>query len=140
VGEFGRNLNLLSAPGGLKWSEEEKIIMPTNSNLNASVTREKLVEDFKVLSKDVQDLLKATASVVGDKAAEARVKVEESLKVAQEKIAVAQETVKAKGKEAITATDEYVRDNPWNAVGIAAGVGFLLGLGFAAGTFLRRRD
>ena len=107
--------------------------MSTNANQNVSVTREKLVEDFKVLSKDVQDLLKATASVVGDKAAEARVKVEESLKVAQE-------TVKAKSKEAITATDEYVRDNPWNAVGIAAGVGFLLGLGFAAGTFLRRRD
>jgi len=33
-----------------------------------------------------------------------------------------------------------VRDNPWNAVGVAAGVGFLLGLGFAAGTFLRRSD
>ncbi len=114
--------------------------MSTNANQNVSVTREKLVEDFKVLSKDVQDLLKATASVVGDKAAEARVKVEESLKVAQEKLVVAQETVKAKSKEAITATDEYVRDNPWNAVGIAAGVGFLLGLGFAAGTFLRRRD
>ena len=114
--------------------------MSTNSNQHASITREKLVEDVKVLTKDVQDLLKATASVVGEKAAEARVKVEESLKVAQEKLATAHETVKAKGKEAITATDEYVRDNPWNAVGIAAGVGFLLGLGFAAGTFLRRRD
>jgi len=114
--------------------------MSTNSNQNASVTREKLVEDFKVLGKDVQELLKATASVVGEKAAEARVKVEESLKVTQEKLATAQDVVKAKGKEAVAATDEYVRENPWNAVGIAAGVGFLLGIGFAAGTFLRRRD
>lgn len=114
--------------------------MSTNSNQHASLTREKIVEDFNVLKKDVQELLKATASVVGEKAAEARVKVEESLKVAQDKLAVAQETVKAKGKEAVAATDEYVRDNPWNAVGIATGVGFLLGLGFAAGTFLRRRD
>ena len=114
--------------------------MPTNSNQNPAVTRDKLVDDVKVLTKDVQDLLKATASVVGDKAAEARVKVEESLKVAQDKLSIAHESVKAKGKEAIAATDEYVRDNPWNAVGIAAGVGFLLGIGFAAGTFLRRRD
>jgi ElaB/YqjD/DUF883 family membrane-anchored ribosome-binding protein len=114
--------------------------MSTNSNLNASASRDKLVEDVKVLSKDVQELLKATASVVGEKAAEARVKVEESLKVAQDKLSTVQETVKAKGKEAVAVTDEYVRDNPWNAVGIAAGVGFLLGLGFAAGTFLRRRD
>jgi ElaB/YqjD/DUF883 family membrane-anchored ribosome-binding protein len=112
----------------------------SNSNQNTSVSRDKLVEDFKVLSKDVQELLKATASVVGEKAADARVKVEESLKVAQVKLADAQDIVKAKGKEAVAVTDEYVRDNPWNAVGIAAGVGFLLGLGFAAGTFLRRRD
>ena len=114
--------------------------MSSNANHTATVTKEKLAEDFKVLSKDVQDLLKATASVVGEKAAEARVKVEESLKVAQDKLAVVQESVKAKGQEAVSVTDEYVRDNPWNAVGIAAGVGFLLGLGFAAGTFLRRRD
>lgn len=114
--------------------------MSTNSNQQAAITRDKLVDDVKILTKDVQELLKATASVVGEKAAEARVKVEESLKVAQDKLSVAHETAKAKGKEAITATDEYVRDNPWNAVGIAAGVGFLLGLGFAAGTFLRNRD
>ncbi|MCE0498337.1 MAG: DUF883 family protein [Methylacidiphilales bacterium] len=114
--------------------------MSSNSNQAATVTREKLVEDVKVLTKDVQDLLKATASVVGEKAAEARVKVEESLKVAQSKLAVVQDDVKARGREAVAVTDEYVRDNPWSAVGIAAGVGFLLGLGFAAGTFLRRRD
>ena len=115
--------------------------MSTNSNSNVSVTRDKLVEDFKVLSKDVQELLKATASVVGEKAAEARVKVEESLKVAQDKLAVAHENVKAKGQEAFSVTDSYVRDNPWNAVGIAAGIGFLLGIGFTAGAILRsRRD
>ncbi len=114
--------------------------MSTNSNQHASATRDKLVDDVKVLTKDVQELLKATASVVGEKAAEARVKVEESLKVAQDKLVTAHENAKAKGKEAIAATDEYVRDNPWNAVGIAAGVGFLLGVGFAAGTFLRSRN
>jgi len=114
--------------------------MTTNSNQHASVTRDKLVEDVKVLSKDVQDLLKATASVVGERAAEARVKVEESLKVAQGKLNAVQENVAARGREAAQATHEYVQENPWNAVGIAAGVGFLLGLGFAAGTFLRRRD
>ena len=114
--------------------------MSSNSNPPATATREKLVEDVKVLTKDVQELLKATATVVGEKAAEARVKVEESLKVAQDKLAVVQDSVKARGREAVAVTDEYVRDNPWGAVSIAAGVGFLLGLGFAAGTFLRRRD
>jgi ElaB/YqjD/DUF883 family membrane-anchored ribosome-binding protein len=78
--------------------------------------------------------------VVSDKAAEARVKVQDSLKVAQDKLGEVQENVKTKGQEAFTVTDSYVRDNPWNAVGIAAGVGFLLGIGFTAGAFLRRSD
>ena len=114
--------------------------MSTSTDHTVIVTKEKVVEDIKVLSKDVQELIKATASVVGEKAADARVKVQESLKVAQEKLAALPDSVKAKSKEAVAATDQYVRNNPWNAVGIAAGVGFLLGLGFSAGTFLRRRD
>jgi ElaB/YqjD/DUF883 family membrane-anchored ribosome-binding protein len=109
-------------------------------NHNTAASRDKLVEDFKVLSKDVQELLKATASVVGERAADARGKVQDSLKVAQEKLAQASATAREKGQVAFTATDGYVRDNPWNAVGVAAGIGFLLGLGFAAGTFLRRSD
>jgi ElaB/YqjD/DUF883 family membrane-anchored ribosome-binding protein len=114
--------------------------MSNNSNPDAWASRDKLVEDVKVLSKDVQELLKATASVVGEKAAEARSRVQDSLKVAQEKLSVAHEHAHAKGREAFAVTDTYVRDNPWNAVGIAAGIGFILGIGFSAGALLRRRD
>ncbi len=110
------------------------------SNQNSHVTREKLIEDVRVLIADVQELLKVTTSVVGDKASEARVRVQDSLKVAQDKLGEHYETVRAKGQEAFAATDGYVRDNPWNAVGIAAGIGFILGIGFSAGALLRRRD
>jgi ElaB/YqjD/DUF883 family membrane-anchored ribosome-binding protein len=109
--------------------------MSNNSNPDASASRDKLVEDVKVLSRDVQDLLKATASVVGEKAATARSKVQDSLKIAQEKLGTFHETAKAKGQEAFVKSDTYVRDNPWNAVGVAVGVGFLAGICFAA-TFL----
>jgi ElaB/YqjD/DUF883 family membrane-anchored ribosome-binding protein len=114
--------------------------MATTAENAATASKEKVIEDARVLGKDIQELLKATASVVGEKAAEARTKVQESLKIAQDRLAVLPETVKAKSKEAVTVTDQYVREKPWNAVGIAAGVGFLLGIGFSAGTFLRRRD
>ena len=110
------------------------------TNHNAASSRDKLIDDVKVLTKDVQELLKATASVVGERASDARGKVQESLKVAQEKLAVASAAAKDKGQQAFNATDVYVRDNPWNAVGVAAGIGFLLGLGFAAGTFLRSSE
>jgi ElaB/YqjD/DUF883 family membrane-anchored ribosome-binding protein len=114
--------------------------MPNNSYPDASATRDKLVEDFKILSKDVQELVKATASVVGDKAADARVKVQDSLKIAQDKLSDLHGAVRAKGQEAFDASDTYVRDNPWNAVGIAAGVGFLLGVVFSAAAFRRSDD
>src|SRR5271168_4850219 len=114
--------------------------MSNNSNQNASVTREKFVEDVKVLTKDVQELLKATASVVGDKAAEARVKVQDSLKVAQDKLSVVQDNVRAKGQEAFATSDAYVRDNPWNSVGIAAGVGFAVGVMLTATALSCRSD
>ena len=107
---------------------------------NSHVTREKLVDDVKVLVKDVQELLKVTTSGLGDKASEARARVQDSLKVAQDKLGEHYETARAKGREAFDATHGYVTENPWNAVGIAAGVGFLLGIGFSAGVFLRRRD
>jgi ElaB/YqjD/DUF883 family membrane-anchored ribosome-binding protein len=39
-----------------------------------------------------------------------------------------QKVVGEKTKQAVTATDEFVKDNPWAALGIAAGVGVLVGL------------
>jgi ElaB/YqjD/DUF883 family membrane-anchored ribosome-binding protein len=78
--------------------------------------------------------------VIGEKAVDARAKVVKSLKVAQDRLSVVPETSKAKSKEAAAVTDQYVRDNPWNTVGIAAGVGVLLGRGLAAAVRLRSRD
>ena len=110
------------------------------SHSNNHVTREKVYDDVKVLVKDVQELLKATTSVVGDKANEARSRVQDHLKTVQDKLGDHYETVRTKGQEAFTTTDGYVRDNPWNAVGIAAGVGFVVGIAFSASVFLRGRD
>ncbi len=110
------------------------------SHSNSNVTREKVYDDVKVLIKDVQELLKATTSVVGDKATEARSRVQDHLKTVQDKLGDHYETVRAKGQEAFTTTDGYVRDNPWNAVGIAAGIGFVVGIAFSASVFLRGRD
>jgi ElaB/YqjD/DUF883 family membrane-anchored ribosome-binding protein len=114
--------------------------MTTKNNPMSPVTKEKIAEDLKVVSKDLQDLLKETASVIGEKATEARAKVVESLKVAQDKLSGLPETNIAKGKDAAAVTDKYVRDNPWNAVGVAVGLGLLLGVGLATAATLRSRE
>ncbi len=92
------------------------------------VTKEKLISDFKVVVADAEALLKASAGQGGEALAAVRSRVEESLAAAKEKMIDAEEELLIKTKAAAKATDEYVHDHPWNAVGIAAGVGLLVGL------------
>ena len=93
-----------------------------------AVSRDKLVQDLKIVISDAEDLLRATASTAGERVAAAREKVEESLHRAKLKLADVEDVLIDRGKEAARVTDEYVRDNPWRAVGIAAGVGVIIGM------------
>ena len=90
--------------------------------------RGKLVEDLKAVVADAEELLKASASQTGERIAAARAKAEESLKAAKARLAEEKAAVMAKTKAAAKATDDYVRGNPWMAVGIAVAVGFVLGI------------
>jgi ElaB/YqjD/DUF883 family membrane-anchored ribosome-binding protein len=90
--------------------------------------KDKLFSDMKIVLSDAEDLLKAAASSSGERAVELREKAMVSLRRAKEVMQDAQSAVVEKGKAAARATDDYVHDNPWKAVGIAAAVGFVLGL------------
>jgi ElaB/YqjD/DUF883 family membrane-anchored ribosome-binding protein len=89
---------------------------------------EKLIGDLKTLVADAEELLKATASQAGEKIAVARQKIEQSLIEGKKALADAEETLVKKSKECAEIADDYVRDNPWSAVGIAASVGLVIGL------------
>jgi ElaB/YqjD/DUF883 family membrane-anchored ribosome-binding protein len=102
--------------------------MNTASGNTSEVTKEKLISDFKVVVADAEALLKASAGQGGEALAAVRTRVEQSLKVAKEKMLDAEEELLRKTKAAARATDEYVHDHPWHAVGIAAGVGLVVGL------------
>jgi|SRR5437899_1427972 len=91
-------------------------------------SKENLAADLKAVVSSAEDLLAATATQSGEKIAEVRARAQESLRTAREKLAELQEEVVATAKEAADVTDKYVHDNPWQAIGVAAGVGFLLGL------------
>ena len=91
-------------------------------------SKDKLVSDLRNLVADAEELLKATASQAGDKIGVARQKIEQSLIEGKKALADAEKTLVKKSQEAAELADDYVRDNPWSAVGIAAGVGLVLGL------------
>jgi ElaB/YqjD/DUF883 family membrane-anchored ribosome-binding protein len=92
------------------------------------VSREKLATDLRVVIADAEELLRATAGQVGEKAVVARERIQESLRVAKDKLARAEEVVMDRTKAAARATDDYVHDHPWGAVGIAAAVGLVVGM------------
>jgi len=92
------------------------------------VSKDKLVADLKVVVADAEELLRATASQAGEKVSAARERIQASLATAKVKLTEAEQVLLEKSKEAAKAADEYVRENPWQAVGVAAAAGLVLGV------------
>lgn len=94
----------------------------------AKTAQEILMADFQALVSDTERLLEHTASLAGDQADELRGQIHDSLLRARETLQLTEDSLRERGKAAVTATEDYVQANPWQSVGIAAGVGFLIGL------------
>jgi ElaB/YqjD/DUF883 family membrane-anchored ribosome-binding protein len=90
--------------------------------------RDKLVQDMRLVISDAEDLLRATANQAGERIAVARERIQESLQQAKVKLAEAEAMVSERAKQAARYTDDYVHENPWSAIGVAAGIGLLLGI------------
>lgn len=91
-------------------------------------SKQKLVSDMKVVVSDAEEILRATAGVAGEKMVDLRARIGERLRDAKLRLADAEAAVVDRTKAAARATDDFVNDNPWQAVGIAAGIGLLLGI------------
>lgn len=91
-------------------------------------SKEKLISDFKVMVADAEELLRATANQAGDKAVELRSSIQSRLADAKIRLADAEAAVVDKAKRVGRVADDYVNDNPWRSVGVAAGIGFIVGL------------
>lgn len=92
------------------------------------ISKAKLMQDLKIVIGDAEELLRATASQAGEKAAAAREKIQDSLHRAKVKLAEAEDVMIEQTRQAARATDEYVHEHPWKAVGMAAGIGLIIGL------------
>ncbi|MDO8347075.1 MAG: DUF883 family protein [Rugosibacter sp.] len=92
------------------------------------VTKDKLIADTRLVIADAEELLKATAGQAGEKIAELRAKTSDRIAGLKIKLTEAETAVVEKAKQSCRAADDYVQDHPWHAVGVAAGVGLLIGL------------
>lgn len=94
----------------------------------AHMAREQLVEDFKKVIGDAEELLKLTANETSGKMGAVRERAQENLREARRKLTALEDDLLIRTKAAAKATDQLVHENPWQAVAIAAGVGLLFGM------------
>lgn len=94
----------------------------------AELSMDQLVVDLQTVIRDAESLLKATAAQTGEKIEEARERAEESVRKAKVRLAEIEQDALERAQELAGEAEAYVRDNPWQAVGWAAGAGLVLGL------------
>ena len=79
--------------------------------------------DMGTLAEDARALMAATADVAGDKVGDARKRLAAALENGKELYG----RVREKAIEGAKAADQTVRENPYQSIGIALGVGVLIG-------------
>ena len=87
-----------------------------------------LLEDFDKVVRDSEALLRSLANVSGEKATALRESVEANLDTAKARLRELKGSVGQRAASAAHEADEYVHENPWTAIGVAAGVGVIVGL------------
>ena len=95
---------------------------------DTQISKEKLVRDLQRVITDAEELLHATAGQTEGKVVELRERIRSNLMDARHKLGDIEDAVKAKTKQAARATDDYVHEHPWRAIGSAVGFGLLVGL------------
>ncbi|HSM97832.1 MAG TPA: DUF883 family protein [Gallionella sp.] len=99
-----------------------------SAGAESEASKEKLMQDFRMVMADAEELLRATAGQAGEKTAAARARIQENLATAKARLTEAESELIGEAKHAAKATDEYVHDNPWKAIGVAASVGVIVGM------------
>jgi len=95
---------------------------------DSEAPRQKLVDDFAAVLSEADEMLKRAAAETGDKARDLRAQVETKLLRAKLRLQEIEGEAVDRAKAAARATDDYVHDNPWQAIGVAAAVGIVVGL------------
>ena len=99
-----------------------------NAAMTETVTKEKLVNDVKEVISDAEALIHAAGDDLRGKASEARDKLSVKLAAARERLKHLEGVVREKAIEGAKQTDRVIREHPYESIGVAFGVGLLLGI------------
>lgn len=96
--------------------------------MNHVSTKEKFVHDIKEVIADSEVLLRETAHDLTGKAQEAGTKLARKLEDVKKHMGDVESVVKEKALEGARQTDRLVREHPYESIGVAFGVGLLIGI------------
>jgi len=96
--------------------------------MDTNTSTERLMADLQAVARATENLLKATAGDASERAAKARAHAEESLHKARARMSELEHDLAARTREAAHKTNAYIHENPWPSIGVAAGIGLLVGL------------
>jgi ElaB/YqjD/DUF883 family membrane-anchored ribosome-binding protein len=94
----------------------------------AGEIKQAAAEEIRNLIADVEDLIARIADLNDANVATMRSKVMDTVTAAKETLADSADTLRRQAQRAISGADDYVRESPWVAVGVAALVGALAGI------------
>ncbi len=95
---------------------------------DATQAKEKLAADFRAVMDDIDALMTATGKEAEGEVKVLRARIQDRLSGAKEKLLDAQHEAVRRAKDAAVATDDYVHEKPWQAIGAAAAIGLALGV------------
>lgn len=90
-------------------------------------SQSRLVEEFKSVLNDAEALLRIAAKDGEEGFNNARAQLEKSLKTARRSIQGREHSLIERVRHAGRAADEVIHHHPWKSIGVAAGIGLLLG-------------
>ena len=90
-------------------------------------SKQALVRDLKNVVGDANALINNVATATTDELVMARTKLEARLAQAKTRLRDASSALTDKARGSVDATDEYVRNNPWKVLGVAAAAGVVIG-------------
>lgn len=93
-----------------------------------SIPKDKLLEDLRLVMADAEDLVHATAETAGDGAAAARARIQARLRHVRDRLSDAEAAMMNRTREAAHTADQYVHQHPWQAIGISACIGAVIGM------------
>jgi ElaB/YqjD/DUF883 family membrane-anchored ribosome-binding protein len=98
------------------------------SNGRYGTTRDRLLDDLKLVIRSAEDMLRSTGQQAGESYDAARARFETTISTAKDSLGELEQKLTIVARDALETTDEYVHQNPWQSVGIGALAGLLVGL------------